>query len=554
MLVSAAAGSGKTATLTERVLRAVMSDDPRADIRRMLIVTYTNKAAAELRTKVRKKLEEKLNAEPDNANIRRQLNLLPSADICTIHSFYIKLLQKNFAALGLPPKIGIGDDSEFMQIKKSLCNELIEAYYEGDVKGEYEIEDPASFFALFSGDKTDEDLWETFTEFYSKASSYREFLEFYNNCAKEAAEAAENFSASRYYRYIRSYVVRILILYRDKILSLCDKYLDDEQFAEKYHPVFESCIAEIERAVSAYKTLGYKDAAAYSVIKPTFPKFPRVTDEPEFKKPSQDLKDELKPKLFNVIERIYSFSEEQTAEICRNTAKVYSDLYKFLSNFDRLYTEKKLKIKKLGYDDLERYACRLLCGKDGKPTKEAIETGKRYDRIFIDEYQDVNSTQDAIFAAISHNDRFMVGDIKQSIYGFRGAEPAIFAEYRKNAENEDNKGKVPDVLFLADNFRCGKPVVDYTNFIFKKLFGADTDEIPYSDEESLVFSKTADDREDVKVRIHISVGENRSEDEKEYIADISEKRRGYQNNKRSQKRKSRDFGKERHFFEICKYF
>ncbi|MBQ1848251.1 MAG: UvrD-helicase domain-containing protein [Clostridia bacterium] len=518
VLVSAAAGSGKTATLTERVLRAVTNAEHPVDIRRMLIVTFTSKAAAELRQKIKKKLEERLSEEPDNAVLQRQLTLLPSADISTIHSFYIKILRKNFASLGLPPKIGVGDDKEFYPIRKSIMNDLIEAYYEGDVKGEYAIDDPEAFFGTFSSEKSDADIWETFSELYNKAASYREFLGYYKNCADTAKKAAEDFDSSPYYEYMRSYAIRKLVLYRDKILDLCDEYRSEDGFEEKYSPVFDQCLAYISEAIATYSKKGYAEARVFSAPKPAFSQLRGAPKDAIYAEASQNLKKEFVSKAISAIQDLFSFSPEQVKEICRKTAEVYLNIYKFLSNFDRLFIERKKKYKKFDYNDLERFCCDLLCDENGGPTKTAELVGKSYEAIFIDEYQDVNSTQDAIFAAISHNNRFMVGDIKQSIYGFRGAEPRIFAGYRKRAENKKEGEPIPDVLFLSDNFRCGKPVVDYTNLVFSKLFGADTEEVPYSEADALVFSKKAEKREDVKADIRIFTGANRKDGEKEYVA------------------------------------
>ena len=519
VLVSAAAGSGKTATLTERVLRALLKTDGTADIRRMLIVTYTNKAAFELRMKIRDKLENYLKDNPEDDNVRRQLTLLPSADISTIHSFYIRLLQKNFAVLGLPPKIGIGDESEFIQMRKSLLNELIGAYCDGEIKGEYEIKNPEKFFSSFTKAKTDDDLWKTFSDMYSKAASYREFLSYYKNCAETAKKAETDYLNSPYYAYIRSFVMRKLVYCRDTLEDIFDEYGGDVQFEKKYRPTLEECRDYLKTALDAFGGDDYEKARACAMLKPKFSGFKPVQGKPGFSEISKNVRDKLTKTATEIIPPLYSFDAGQTAAICRDTAEVYENVYKFLSNFDRLFLERKLKFKKLEYNDLERFAYKLLCGENGEPTPQAMEIGKKYDEIFVDEYQDVNSTQDALFAALSHNDRFMVGDIKQSIYGFRGAEPELFSEYRKRAQRRKPGEQTPDVLFLSENFRCGKPVVDFTNAVFSKLFGADTGEIPYSDSDGLVFSKAAPVREDVKVKVRISIGKNRDDDEKQYIAD-----------------------------------
>lgn len=517
VLVSAAAGSGKTATLTERVLRAVLDPDAPVDIRRMLIVTFTKKAAFELRVKIRKKLESYLESDPENAAVRRQLTLLPSADISTIHSFYIKLLRKNFAALGLPPKIGVSEESEFLQLKKTMMNDLIESYYNGEITGEYEIDDPETFFTSLSGEKTDENLCDVFSFLYSNASSYKEHLSYYKICAETAKKAESDYSNSPYYAYLRSYVIRKLEYFRDGFEKIYDDYGDDEQFQERYQQTIDVCYTHAKLALAAFEKFGYAEAREFAINLPFIPDFGRTSGSPGFAPVCKDLKGKYVKLVRERIPPLFSFTPAQTAEICKRTSDIYMNIYKFLSNFDDLFLERKLKYKKLEFNDLERYAYKLLCGENGEPTPEAAAVSESYDAIFIDEYQDVNSTQDAIFRAVSHNDRFMVGDIKQSIYGFRGSEPQLFSEYRKRAENKKPGEQVPDVLFLSDNFRCGKPVVDFTNMIFSKLFGADSAEIPYSEADGLVFAKKADVQEDVKVKVNVFAGPARDDDEKDHI-------------------------------------
>ena len=510
VLVAAAAGSGKTATLTERVLQAVCRDEDPVDISRLLIVTFTEKAAEELRIRIRKKLQEKAAAEPKNSRVRRQLSLLPSASISTIHSFYVKVLREGFSSLGLPPKLRIADEGSVEMIRRRVMNDVIDGYYNESKKDGFEIDGAEDFFDTFERIRPDGSLYDTLCDLYDTVASYPEFLDFYKNCAEKYEKYADDFGQSEHFKYFLSSAKKRFSDILRGFEQLEDDYATDEDYINKYRPTALFCIDLTD------KTLGLLDAADYDKLyeyfseKPDFPRNKPVKGEPGFKDAQNALKSALVKELGNAS-KILSFNSSDVKDICKKTSYLCGCIYKILSRFEKEFSAEKLNSGLVDFNDMERYAHRLICRGDGEFAKKIAN---RYDEIYVDEYQDVNGIQDEIFAAISKNDRFMVGDVKQSIYSFRGADPSLFSSYRQIFKPYDPSNIDPAVIFLSKNFRCGRPIIDFTNEVFRTVFGADG-RIPYSKDDELVYGKTEGD--DVPVKLTVFEG-GKIADEAEYAA------------------------------------
>ena len=508
-LVAAAAGSGKTAVLTERVIRAVCEGD--GDISRLLIVTFTEKAAEELKIRIRNKLEEKAKEEPDNQRIRRQLSLLPSAAISTIHSFYIRLIKEGFSVLGLPPKLRAADEGATEIMRRRILNDITDGYYNEKKNDGYDIDEPDEFFDTFEKIRPGEKLYNVFRELYDTVTSYPEFIDFYKRCADECRAAADDFENSPQYKFF---------LYKTKkrfssILSdferLFDEFDGDPDFYAKYRPQAEYCADTCKRAIYALDRGNYGELCGLFTEKLSIPSNKPVRGEKDFK----DIQKNLKASFTDAWDKAgdyTSYDREKVSEFCIKTSWLCECIYKLLSRFEKEFSAEKLRAGVMDFSDMERFAYRLLCDKTF-----AEKVRDKYDEIYVDEYQDVNGVQDAIFAAISKNNRFMVGDVKQSIYSFRGSDPTIFTEYRNTFKPFDAEGREPSVTFLSDNFRCGKPIIDFTNEVFRTVFGAE-DRIPYTKDDELVFGKKAEFREDIPVKLTV-FPDGTIEDEAEYAAE-----------------------------------
>lgn len=508
VLVAAAAGSGKTATLTERVLQTVCRKNDPVDINRLLIVTFTDKAAEELRVRIRKKLTEKAAEEPDNARIRRQLSLLPSASVSTIHSFYGRIIREGGAALGLPPRLRTAQQEEAESLKRRVMDETIDQAYEDGGDGEF---DALSLFDTFEKIRPGEALNDVFRELYDEVTSYPEFLSHYEECGERYEMASSDLSSSPYFEYIRDDVKRRIDGLAGRIDRLDLRYGGEEDYAEKYRPAMLGLRDHLMSAEAALSR-GYGECYGFFRETPELPKFKPVRGELPFKDECKALRDEAKKMLENA-RKCFSFNEEDAKRICLDTATLCRAVYAFLKRFDRAFSAEKLELGIMDFSDMERLAYRLVCQGDGSL---AERLAGKYDEIYVDEYQDVNAIQDAIFSAVGRNNRFMVGDVKQSIYSFRGSDPTIFSSYRKRFKPYDGADPGPSVIFLSENFRCGKPVIDFTNEVFARVFGGG-DAVPYEARDALVFGKKCEAREDVPVNIRLFPGGSDA-DEAEYAA------------------------------------
>ncbi len=511
VLVAAAAGSGKTAALTERVIRTITREDDPVDISRLLIVTFTEKAADELKIRIRNKLEEKAEKEPDNIRIRKQLSLLPSASISTIHSFYLKLLREGFSILGLPPKLRVAEEGSTEIMKSRLLDEIIDGYYNGDKNDGFDIENADGFFETFETLRPGEKLKDVFTELYGKVTSYPEYIDFYRLCAEDNAAAAENFTESRGFKYFRDDTKRRLLRLLSALEKFHREYGFDEEYVNKYGESTEYCISSIRRALDMLDIKDYAKLREYFLQPPEYPKNKPVKGERDFKEVSKALRATHKD-IFSDAAKYFAFNEEDVKMICRRSAYLCDGIYKFLSRFDKAFSEEKLRAGVVDFNDTERFSHRLLCG-GNNDFAEQIKS--KYDEIYVDEYQDVNRLQDEIFASISKNNRFMVGDVKQSIYSFRGSDPTVFSSYREKFKPFSDNSSDPSVIFLSENFRCGKPIIDFTNEVFRTVFGAEG-KIPYTADDELKFGKVCDVKDDVPVKITVFPG-GTVEDEAEYV-------------------------------------
>ncbi len=507
-LVAAAAGSGKTATLTERVIRSVCEGD--GDISRLLIVTFTEKAAEELKIRIRKSLSEKAEKEPDNKRIKKQLSLLPSASISTIHSFYIRLIREGFSVLGLPPKLRVADEGATEIMRRRILDEIIDGYYNENKNDGYDIDDAEEFFDTFEKLRPGEKLYDVFRKLYDAVTSYPEFIDFYKKCGEQCEKYAADFENSPQFKYFASRTKKRFLSSLSDYERFIKENGGDADFAVKYLAAEEDRVSYIRRAVMELDKGDYDGLYAFFSEKPSFPSARSGNGLQEWKDVHTALKDSFQ-KVWDAAAEFMSYSRADAERICRKTSWLCGCIYKLLCRFENEFSQEKLKSGVMDYNDMERFAYRLL----GDPAF-AEKIASEYDEIYVDEYQDVNRIQDAIFASVSKNNRFMVGDVKQSIYSFRGSDPTVFSEYRDRFSPFDSGKAAPSVIFLSENFRCGKPIIDFTNEVFGHVFGQGGT-IPYTKDDELVFGKTAQVREDVPVKLAVFPGGN-IEDEAEYAA------------------------------------
>ncbi len=493
VLVSAAAGSGKTAALTERIISALTRRDDPIDITRILAVTFTRASAAELRRRISKAISERIAADPSNKHLIRQLMLLGSAKICTIDSFCSDIVRSNFQKLTIPAGFRIPDDTELQLLKRSVMDEVIDrAFDSGDRVF-------ASLADSLTSNKDDEALWQTLIAIYDRLLGLPEGVDYLKEGASTLkAEAERNYlSQTRAGKKCAEELVRQLKYYIDLLESATEELSGDPVTLKKYYPAFAADLEYCHALLSAVKAGDYNAAKAAAASLPQT----RLVGLPADSKTERTelwrlTRGDVREGMKKIYPEYFSLSDDQLKSCFIRTGELCDALYNIISQFEAKLAKEKANRGICDFDDIRRTAYSLLVDKDGKPTPLAKEYADRFDLIFIDEYQDVTEVQDLIFRAVSNgHNRFMVGDIKQSIYSFRGAEPSLFSNYRAafpsyEAAPQDDSGVT---VFMSENFRCDTNVIKFVNPICSRMFRACGDAIGYVNGDDLVFSKQVPD-------------------------------------------------------------
>lgn len=484
ILVSAAAGSGKTAVLVERIIKRITDKKNPLDIDKLLVVTFTNAAAAEMRERILKAIENELSNEPDNAHLQRQQAFIHNADITTIHSFCLGLVKEHFNDVDLDPSVKVADDGEMALLRSDVVKEVLEEYYE---EGSREFHD---FVTQFESKNSDVYLENMILALYNKSMGYPWPNEWLDNCIAEyGCESSDDIKKSEFVKLINTYAEGILqemVKQYDLMLYLCSNG----------GPMVYYDILERERT-EILKIIEEKDYDRRKVkLNYKFDKLPGCkagTCEIELKDIVSANRKNVKENFAKLNEKLYfQTSEEALGEMkkCRPIIEMYVRLTKsFISKFK----EKKLDRNVIDFNDFEHYAIDILVKKDGNKhvlTTVADELAENFEEVMIDEYQDSNIVQETILSAVSKDrkgipNRFMVGDVKQSIYGFRGANPGIFIEkYNRYDRGEDSKDYK---IVLDKNFRSREGVITSTNFFFNQIMSEELGGINYDEENRLNF-------------------------------------------------------------------
>ena len=488
VLVCAAAGSGKTATLTERIIRRLTDSDSPADISRMVIVTFTKNAASELKEKIYKAISEKLALDPENEHLSMQLMKLPAAHISTIHSFCFEIIKKNLSALGLPSSVKIGDSGECAVRSYRVMEQLICDCYDAEEReGRFDFSMLAESITTTKGEGS---LSEMFLSLYATLCSYPGGAGKLERVALDYEQVLScEFFDTVYGQIYREYT-------RKKISALIEKYkkitfsLSCENAEHPYLDTMYSDISSFERIVAALD-FGYARTRE-ALLAVSFERLKSLARGmgSMYSDYAKNLRAEAKETIA-LLCQYYAYTTAELDDAASKTATLSRTLAYVLSEYEQRYRLEKREAGILDFNDLEYYAARLLYDGDER-SEVARELGALIDEIYIDEYQDVNELQDSIFRAVSNGKNlFMVGDVKQSIYTFRGGDPSIITSLRDryapyDREREDTESCT---VFMQNNFRCDSTVVDYVNGVFATLLGRAGGRFEYKPEDRLVYTK-----------------------------------------------------------------
>lgn len=481
ILVNAAAGSGKTAVLVHRVIKMITEDGVPVD--KLLIVTFTNAAASEMRKRISDKLREIIKNTQNNTVAKKQYSLLPGAKICTIDSFCINLVRENFYKLDIQQDFNIMDDSERMLVEDSVLDEIINSYYDSGDKTFLELVE------LLSSAKNDDDLALTVKQINSFTSS-QAFPDLWLDKACELynpeIKLSKSFAAERIFEETQSYIDFVFELIDNSLNSL----YEDDVLYDKYKKMLLSDRENFETLKASISTKDWNKI----IQNINGVSFSRAPSKRDYESPSKAVvtanRDNYKS-ILKTIKSLYSATEEEYLDDCKKLYPLISLLCKIIKEFSTAVLEEKKRLNSYTFSDVEHFAINLLfyMSDDGKIVKTdlANELSDNFYEILVDEYQDTNSAQDTLFKMLSNGrNRFMVGDMKQSIYRFRLAMPQIFnAKKQAYADFEPNGDKESYKINLDTNFRSRKDICSYVNFVFSRFMSYKVGEVDYNENERL---------------------------------------------------------------------
>ncbi len=517
LLISAAAGSGKTATLTERIIRRLTDPVSPADLSRLLIVTFTRAAAAELRERISGALTSAIARDPGNRHLQNQLINLGSAHISTIDAFCREPVKAHFAEIGLPAASRIADDAELLPLCERVMGEIIDEFY---IKYADRGRDNTAFSLLWRNpfadlcdsltpSKNDTALIPTLLDLYNRLLSFPEELERLKTESEQlAAQADGDFFASAHGTILLDWMQYFCASAVETLEGALMDINGDEAACKAYGSAFTAdltfCrhLSAVSTYTEAFELMGAYKNERLGGLRGADPLFVA------HKEARTAIVDDVKA----LRKTYFADPPAAVAEQMKATSVMCAVLYDLLSEYDRRIMAEKKNRGICDFTDNRRYLLSLLRGKDGSPSGMALDFREKFDEVYIDEYQDVDEMQDEIFLLVGDNHRFMVGDIKQSIYGFRGADPSVFARYRRDLtqltrENHEWIGHDTEgnSIFMSENFRCDESVIRVTNAVCGHMLRACPASVGYQDSDDLVFGKKPPDKEYVSPTVKVSV-------------------------------------------------
>lgn len=482
ILVAAAAGSGKTAVLVERIINKIINEN--IDIDKLLVVTFTNAAASEMRERILDTIYKKLEEYPENQNLQRQITLINKASICTIDSFCLEVVRNNFFELdNISPNFRIADTTEIELLKQEVIEDIFEEKYEN------QDENFSKLINTYTSYRDDTPLKELVLKIYSYIQSspfpeewVNEKIEMFNLKDK----LNEDFSKTPWGNILLKEIEEEII---DDIKALEDikKELDLDSELESFSQVVRS---DLDFLKILQENINNWDELYEIYNKMSFGAWPRKKIESDLKEYAKNVRDDVKKKFSSKLSKILICNSEEANQDIFDMYEILLKLKNLILEFGKEFSKRKRLKNMVDFNDIEHLALDILI-KRQEDKIEVTDVAKRYKKKFIeiaiDEYQDSNLVQEYILTSISNNNNiFMVGDVKQSIYKFRQAMPELFISKYKTYKNKESKSENDNLkIQLFKNFRSRKNVLDFTNLIFENIMSGSLGDIEYNQEEYL---------------------------------------------------------------------
>ncbi len=514
ILVAAAAGSGKTAVLVERIINKIINEN--VDIDRLLVVTFTNSAASEMRERVLKAIYKKIDENPADERLQRQVTLLNKSSICTIDSFCLDVVRNNFFEIDLSNNFRIADTTEIEILQQDTLEELFEEKYENN------DEDFLKLINTYTEYRDDTPLKDLITTIYKYIQSnpypekwLHEKIEMFNF----PEDINKDFSKTSWGEILLKQIKDIV---DDGVYQLkpeVEKLSQVQELSKSYEflkgnlqqlELLQSNLESWDKAYTIYNSIDFGRWMVDSKIK---------TEE---KINAQKTRSKVIDSLKSVADKVLVMDSQESFKDISHMCKILKKLENIILEFIQKFSKKKKEKNIVDFSDIEHFALKILLDENGKPTEIAKKYQEKFEEIAIDEYQDSNLVQEYILTSISRgNNIFMVGDVKQSIYKFRQARPDLFLDKYRRYKLKKQKTKEEDLkIQLFKNFRSRKEVLDFSNFIFSNIMSEELGELNYTEEEYLnLGANYIETGADLKTEIDVIQIEPK-EEENENIEDL----------------------------------
>lgn len=480
ILVSAAAGSGKTAVLVERIIQMLTDIDNPLEVDQLLIVTFTEAAASEMKERIRNAIEKELEKHPENVHLQRQATLIHSARITTIHSFCLSVIKEHFHVIDLDPGFRIVEEGELQLLKQDVLSDVFEEFYDS--------QNP-EFLALtekLGGTKSDKKLEEQVLRLYEYSRSYPQPEKWLSQCVEnyQIEDTTSDVFFEKAVQYIRQYLLDILFILKNGI-AICEE--PDGPYMQM--EIFEKSVEMVEQAINVENF-----QEMYVAI--TEIKFPRLSTKRDpsvnldKRQAVKELMEQARKLLKEVNEAYFYDDPNEMVSDMNKAALTMKMLVEIVGRFADVMAERKSSKNIIDFADMEQFALKILTEEvagELVPSKVAKEYQDQFVEVMIDEYQDSNLIQETILTSVSRmsqgqNNIFMVGDVKQSIYRFRLSRPELFMEKYDTYDTEESKCQRVD---LHKNFRSRHEVLDSVNFIFEQIMKKQLGGVEYDEQAAL---------------------------------------------------------------------
>ncbi len=500
VLVSAAAGSGKTAVLTSRVIGHITREQNPSSLDRLMVVTYSNAAAAEMRHRIGKNISQQLAITPENSHLIHQQMLLENAKICTIHAFCLELLRDHFVAAGLTEDFRLSDEQELSVIRGETLRELLLHRY-SEAGNEF-----LEMVELISNSKNDNRVEQTILKLYDFVRSHP-FYEHWLSEKKSMYDPDVPLVESSWGRVLLDYVGEGMQYMGDILERAIDDM--DEDIKKAYGDAFaqDAGMARLWQGMAeqskwdelVVSLRGYKPARLGAL---------RGYEYPERKQAASAVRDKFKSFFGDLAGKYCTATQPQHRQDMEFLGPRVATLFDIVTEFDDRFSQAKRQRKIVDFSDLEHMALQLLVERrEGQyfPKNLAKQISMELDEILVDEYQDTNEVQELLFVTLSRSEQnlFFVGDVKQSIYRFRQAMPQLFLSRRENSVAYDGKN-FPARILLRNNFRSRHEVTGAVNEFFHAVMSPKVGEMDYTAEDELVCSANyPDTTRDLRTELHV---------------------------------------------------